>query len=202
MLLSLFAAAITVVGFSPDDSKVALIEHGVAEGSGNAYATLHVLDVRKGTEVGKPFEVKADNDDENAAMAKARAKAGDFSAGAAEIAHEEGGRMDKPDGAPIGTLELKTKSAGAKERAKCEEPFEPLLVKLTILWLDDDKPARVADEKKPPASRPCASECAIDRIYGHGTAALVIVKCTVQGFEGPGAKYSYYTAQLPYPLAE
>jgi predicted secreted protein len=204
MLLSLVIAtgtAVTVLGFSPDDSKVALIEHGIGSGSGNAHAVLHILDVRKGTEVGQPVEVNGDNDDEDAAVARARAAAkGDWKA--TEVAHEDGGRMNDAQGAPVGNLELKTKSAGPREREKCEEPFQPLLVKLTVLWMDDDKPARIADEKKPPAARPCASECAVEKIYAHGKAALVVVKCTVQGFEGPAPKYSYYTAQLAYGLAE
>ena len=201
MLLSLLAAAVTVLGFSSDGAKVALVEHGLSEGSGHAYAVLHVLDVRKSAEAGKPVEVNAEDDDEDAAVKKASANAGDF-VKAVEVAREESGRMNDAQGAPIGTLELKTKSAGPKERAKCEEPFQPLLVKLTVMWLDDDKPARIADEKKPPSSRPCASECAVDKIFAHGKAALVIVKCTGQGFEGPAAKYSYYTAQLAYPLSE
>lgn len=209
MLLALLAA-LQVLGFSPDDKYVAYLEHGVGEGSGNAWATLHVLDVRRSADAQPPLEFKLDSGDEDAAVAKARAAADGVRqklqiaewAPAKEVAHDDKGAMAEESGAPIGTLELKSKSAGPKDRAKCEEPFQPLLLKLAVIWMDDDKPSRIADEKRPPAGRPCASECALDRIFAHGKAALVAVKCTVQGFEGPEPKYSYYTSLLSYGLAE
>ncbi|HUJ26736.1 MAG TPA: DUF2259 domain-containing protein [Myxococcales bacterium] len=209
MLVALLAG-LQILGFSPDDRYVAYVEHGVGEGSGNAWATLHVLDVKKGAPARPPVEIRLDTGDEEAAVAKAR-EAGEAARGKLqidawaspkEVAHDERGAMTEESGAPIGTIELKTKSAGPKERAKCEEPFQPLLLSLKVIWMDDDRPSRIADEKKPPASRPCASGCALDKVWAHGKAALVSVKCTVQGFEGPVPKYSYYTSLLPYGLAE
>jgi hypothetical protein len=87
-------------------------------------------------------------------------------------------------------------------KGKCDEPFRPLLLKLTVLWLDDDRPAKVAEEKKTPKERPCATECALGDIYAHGKAVLAFAKCTVQGYEGPTTKYTPYTAKLTYGLDE
>jgi hypothetical protein len=209
-MLLVLLAAIQVIGFSPDDKYVAYMEHGVGAGSGNAFATLHILDVRKGAPAQAPVEIRLDGGDEDAAVSQARAAAERARealhvaewAPPREIAHDDHGAMSDAQGAPIGTLELKSRSAGPRERARCEEPFQPLLLKLTVLWMDDDHPSRMTDEKKLPAGRPCASECALDKVYAHGKAALVLVKCTVQGFEGPEAKISAYTAQLTYGLAE
>jgi hypothetical protein len=39
-------------------------------------------------------------------------------------------------------------------------------------------------------------------VYAHGKAALAVVKCTVQGFEGPEDNYSTYTSLLAYGLAD
>jgi hypothetical protein len=201
-------AAIEVIGFSPDDRYVAWVEHGLGSGSGNAFATLHLIDVRRSAPAQPPVEIRLDSDDEAAAVAQARAAAesareklhlGTWKP-AREVPHDKGGAMTDHEGAPIGALELKSRSAGPRERARCEEPFAPLLLKLTLFFADDDRPARLAEEKKPPVERPCASGCALDKIYAHGKAALVLVKCSVPGYEGPATKYTAYTGVLPYDL--
>jgi len=199
-----------VIGFSPDDKYVAYLEHGIGAGSGNAFATLHIIDVARSAPAQPPVEIRLDSDDEAAAVSQARAAAESARkklhvtawTPAREIAHDEHGAMTDREGAPIGSLELKSRSAGPRERARCEEPFAPLLLKLSVLFVDDDHPAKVADEKKPPADRPCAGDCALDKVFAHGKAALVLVKCRVLGFEGPATKYSSYTAMLPYGLDE
>lgn len=209
-MLSILLAAFTVIGFSPDDQYVAYVEHGVGSGSGNAFATLHIFDVRKSAPAQPPVEIRLDSDDERTAVSQARAAAERAREKlhlaawkpAKEISLDDHGAMTDHQGAPIGALELKSRSAGPRERAKCEEPFQPLLLKLSVLFVDDDHPARVADEKKPPPDRPCASECALEKVFAHAKAALVLVRCSVQGFEGPAMKYSSYTSLLPYGLDE
>lgn len=209
-MLAVLFAALEVIGFSPDDKYVAYLEHGIGAGSGNAYANVYILDVRKSAPAQGPVEIRLESDDESAAVSQARAAAERAREKlhvaawnpAREIPLDEHGAMAERDGAPIGTLEIKSRSAGPSQRAKCEEPFVPLLLKLTVFFVDDDHPARLAEEKKPPSDRPCASGCALDKVFAHGKAALVLVKCSVQGFEGPATKYSLYTGLLPYGLDE
>ncbi len=210
LLAASSAAPVEVVGFSPDDKYVAFIEHGVGEGSGFPWAKLRVLEVARSADAVPPVEVTLNsggpNDTENAAVQKARASAevvrgklGIASWAAPRvIAHDEKGEMNERSGAPIGNLEIKERSG----RGKCEEPFRPLVLKLTVIWLDDDHPSKVADEKRPPKDRPCATGCGVGDIYAHGKAALFFARCTVQGFEGPATKYSPYAAVLTYGLDE
>ena len=210
LLAASAAAPLEVVGFSPDDKYVAFVEHGVGEGSGFPWARLRVLDIARSADALPPVEVTLDSgkpaDTEDAAVRKARASADAARAklGVASwaapraIAHEANGEMSDHGGAPIGTLELKQRTG----KGKCEEPFRPLLLKLTVIWLDDDHPSKVADEKKPPKDRQCATECGVGDIYAHGKAALFFARCNVQGFEGPATKYSPYTAMLTYGLDE
>ncbi|HZX94979.1 MAG TPA: DUF2259 domain-containing protein [Myxococcales bacterium] len=215
MLLALLLAAaaagpVEVVGFSPDDKYVAFIEHGVAEGSGYPWARLRVMDVGRSADAAAPVSITLDSgkdtDTEEGAVRKARdaAEAARVKLGIASwaapriIQTDDKGELSDHTGAPIGTLEIKERAG----KGKCEEPFRPLLLSLVIHWLDDDKPARVAEEKKPPKDRSCAGECALGGVFAHGKVALVLAKCTVQGFEGPSTHYSPYTARLPYGLDE
>ena len=216
MLLALLLAAdalpIDVVGFSPDDKYVAWIEHGVAEGSGFPWARLHVTEVSRSADASAPVEIKLDSgkdtDTEDAAVKQARAAAeGARSklrvaswAAPRVIQHDEKGELSDHTGAPIGTLQIEQRVA--KGKPSCEEPFRPLMLRLVILFLDDDRPARLAEDKKPPKERSCATDCALAGVFAHGKAALAFARCGVQGFEGPGARYSAYTGTLPYGLDE
>ena len=203
------AAPIEVVGFSPDDRYAAWIEHGVGAGSGFPFATLHVTDIAKSAEALPPRTVTLDGgretDTEEAAVERARALADDARekleikewAHARNIQHDNG-EMSDHEGAPIGTMEVKARKAAGR----CQEPFAPLLLKITVHFLDDDKPARLVEDKRVPKDRPCLTGCALDRIYAHGKAALVFVKCGAPGFEGPASKLVALTGTLPYGLDE
>ena len=219
MLIALLLAAgpalpIEVVGFSPDDRYVAWIEHGVSEGSGYPWARLNVTEVSRSGEAIPPVKITLDSgrdtDTEEAAMRKARA-ATDAARGKLRVAswsapriiqHDEKGELSDHRGAPIGTVQIEERVASGKDKSKCDEPFRPLLLRLVVLFLDDDHPARLAEDKKLPTDRPCASACELAGVFAHGKSALAFTKCGVQGFEGPGTKYTAYAGTLPYGLDE
>jgi hypothetical protein len=219
MLIALLLAAgpalpIEVMGFSPDDRYVAWIEHGVSEGSGCPWARLHVTEVSRSGEAIPPVKITLDSgrdtDTEEAAVRKARA-AGDTARGKLRVAswvapriiqHDEKGELSDHRGAPIGTVQIEERVASGKDKAKCDEPFRPLLLRLVVLFLDDDHPARLAEDRKLPTDRPCASTCELAGVFAHGKSALAFTRCGVQGFEGPGTKYTAYAGTLPYGLDE
>jgi len=214
LLLALGPLPIEVVGFSPDDRYVAWIEHGVSEGSGYPWASLHVTEVSRSAEAVPPVKIRLDSaqdtDTEVAAVRKARAAA-DAARGKLRIAswvapriiqHDEKGELSDHRGAPIGTVQIEERVASGKDKAKCDEPFRPLLLRLVVLFLDDDHPARLAEDRKLPTDRPCASTCELAGVFAHGKSALAFTRCGVQGFEGPGTKYTAYAGTLPYGLDE
>ncbi|SRR6266404_9396675 len=214
LLLAANALPIEVVGFSPDDRYVAWIEHGVGEGSGYPWARLHVIEVSRSADALPPVEVTLDSgketDSEDAAVRKARAAADPARArlrvsswvAPRVIQHDEKGELRDHRGAPIGTLQIEERATRADSKSKCEAPFRPLLLRLSLFFLDDDKPARLAEDKKLPKDRPCASGCEVAGVFAHGKAALAFARCGVQGFEGPSTKYSAYAGTLPYGLDE
>src|SRR6267143_2802072 len=214
LLLALGPLPIEVVVFSPDDRYVAWIEHGVSEGSGYPWASLHVTEVSRSAEAVPPVKIRLDSaqdtDTEVAAVRKARAAA-DAARGKLRIAswvapriiqHDEKGELSDHRGAPIGTVQIEERVASAKDKSKCDEPFRPLLLRLVVLFLDDDHPARLAEGRKLPTDRPCASTCELAGVFAHGKSALAFTRCGVQGFEGPGTKYTAYAGTLPYGLDE
>lgn len=213
LIALLFAAAFPfeVVGFSPDGRYVAFIEHGVGEGSGYPWARLRVLEVARNLDAEAPLELRLDSgkdsDTEEEAVRRARAAApaalrklriASWSAPRV-IRHEPDGELTDREGAPIGTLQLQRQEARG---GKCDEPFRPLLLRLVMFFLDDDRPARLAKDGALPKDRPCASTCDLAGMFAHRKSALAVVRCTVPGFEGPGVKYSAYAGVLPYPLDE
>lgn len=210
LLLAVGPSPVEFIGFSAGDKYAAWIDHGTADGSGFPWASLHVQDVAKNAPalsvVTITLEAGAEGDSEEAAVAKVRASLQEVQEKlgvaewlpAREIAHDEKGELTDHEGAPIGTLELKSRKAAKG----CGSPFKPLLLKAVISFLDDDKPATLADEKKPPRERPCSTGCALDRVFAHGKAALLFIKCGVPGFEGPASKLSTLSGVLPYGLDE
>ena len=188
MLLALLAA-IQILGFSPDDKSAAYLETGENEGSGEAFANLHVIDVAKNTDKVTSFDSEA----------KALKAAGTAWVKPRTIEHDEHGELSDRTGAPIGTLSLTTRKGG---KSTCDEPFGPLLIKLVMHFMDDDKPATVAAEKSAPKSRQCVSSCSLGKVYAHGKAALVLVTCVTPGFEGKGESVTPFAKSLPYGLDE
>jgi hypothetical protein len=216
MLIALLFAAnalpVEVVGFSPDDRYVAWIEHGVGEGSGHPWARLHVTEVSRSADAVPPVHITLDSgketDSEDEAVRKARAAA-DSAGGklrvsswiaARVIRTDEKGDLRDARGAPVGTLQIEDRATRADAKSKCDAPFRPLLLRLSIFFLDDDKPARLAEDKKLPKDRPCASSCEVAGVFAHDNAALAFTRCGVQGFEGASTKYTAYAGKLPYPL--
>jgi len=124
------------------------------------------------------------------------------------IQHDEKGELSDHRGAPIGTVQIEERVASGKDKSKCDEPFRPLLLRLVVLFLDDDHPARLAEDKKLPTDRPCASTCELAGVFAHGKSALAFTRCGVQGFEGPGTKYtptpepSHTASTNPFPRGE
>jgi hypothetical protein len=212
-LLLAAALPLEVIGFSPDGGYVAFVEHGVGEGSGYPWARLRVLEVARNAEALPPAEVRLESteapDTEEEAVRRARAAARE-ALGKLKIAswvdaravrHDPDGELADREGAPIGTLQIQQR-VGKEGKTRCDQPFRPLLLRLVLFFLDDDRPARLAADPALPASRPCASECALAGMFAHRKSALAVVRCTVPGFEGPSAKYSAYAGVLPWPLDE
>jgi predicted secreted protein len=214
ILALLFAAApVEVVGFSPDDKYVAWIEHGTAEGSGHPWARLHVTEVARSADAIAPVEVTLDSgkatDTEEAVVQKARAAAdaargklrvASWTAGRA-IEHDAQGELSDRDGAPLGTVQIEQRPAKGKSAA-CDEPFRPVLLRLMISLMGDDRTRRLGEDKSVPKDRPCAATCELDGVFAHGKAVLAFSKCAVRGFEGASSKYNAYTGNLPHGLAE
>jgi predicted secreted protein len=192
MLLALMAA-VQILGFSPGDKQVAYLETGANEGSGEAYAKLHVIDIAKNA--GKVTSFAG----QDAAAQALKAASSTAWAKPRTIEHDDRGELSDRTGAPIGTLELTTRKAA---KSSCDEPFDALLLKVVIHFMDDDKPTAVGSEKSLPKMRPCASSCALDKVYAHGKAALVLVKCVTPGFEGKGETITAFAKSLPYGLDE
>ena len=205
--------SLEVIGFSPDGRYVAWVEHGVGEGSGYPFATLRIVEVAKNAPALPPTDITLDSGEDTDTEAAATQKARDAATAALtklhvekwapprEIKHDERGEMQDHEGAPIGSLSIKSRKAKAKDRA-CQEPFRPLLLQATVSFLDDDQPARLAEERKVPKDRPCTTGCALDKIYASGKSALVTVKCGIPGFEGPASRLVAITGTLPYGLDE
>jgi predicted secreted protein len=214
ILALLFAAApVDVVGFSPDDRYVAWIEHGTAEGSGHPWARLHVTEVARSADAVAPVEVTLDSgkpaDTEETAVKQARAAA-DAARGklrvtswtaARPVEHDSAGELSDRDGAPLGTVQIEQRPAKGKGSA-CEEPFRPVLLRVMISLMGDDRPRRLGEDKSVPKDRPCASTCELGGVFAHGKAVLAVIRCAVKGFEGASSKYSAYTGTLPHGLVE
>ena len=208
--LSARADSLDVAGFSPDGAYVAIVEHGIGEGSGQPWARLGIVEVAKSAQVAHA-EVNLDAGTEEDAVAQVKKKAEPAQAKlhidkwlpAKLIRHDEKGQMSDHEDAPIGTLEIKSRKATAKERARaCDQPFSPLLLKVTVFFLDDEKPATLFAERKVPQGRACSTGCALDQIYAFKKSAVVTVKCGAPGFEGPASKLWPVAGKLPYGLDE
>ena len=182
-------AAVQILGFTPDDKSVAYVETGENEGSGETFANLHVIDVAKNLDKVAAFDSEA----------KALKAAGTGWVKPRTIEHDERGELSDRAGAPIGTLSLTTRKGG---KTSCDEPFGPLLIKLVMHFMDDDKPATIASEKSAPKSRQCVSSCSLGKVYAHGKSVLVLVSCVTPGFEGKGASMTPFAKSLPYGLDE
>lgn len=212
MLIALLLAAlpVEVVGFSPDDRYVAWIDHGIGEGSGFPWARLHVIEVSRNADAVPPVEVRLDSgkesDTEEAAVKQARSAAESARAKlqiaswvpARAVQHDQDGELSKRSGEPIGTLKIEERAA--KGKSSCDEPLRPLLLRLAMFFLGDDRPSRLAEDTALPKDRPCASSCTLAGVFAHRKAAVAFTECKVRGFEGPGTKYSAYAGNLPYAL--
>lgn len=204
-------ATYDVLGFSPDGRYVALVEHGVFDGSGFPWARLTVLDSSRNAVVAAPprVELQDGEGDEAKAVEKARGLADEARAKlkitawapATAVTVEEHGQLRAKDGSPVGNLEVKTRAGKSPKGASCDEPFAPLLVKLTMYFMDDEKPYVVFDEKKL-AARRCVTGCAIKSVHAKGKAALFGVVCTEQGFEGATELLVPVAGRVAYPLDE
>jgi hypothetical protein len=216
MLIALLLAAangpVEVVGFSPDGHYAAFIEHGVGEGSGIPWARLRIASVSRGADAAPPVEIRLDSgkesDTEEEAVRRARSAAS-TALGKLRISgwlpphairHEGKGELKERGGAPLGTLQIQAREGGGA--AKCDEPFRPLLLRLVIFFLDDDRPTPFAQDKAVPKDRPCSGDCELSALFARGKAALAVVKCTGPGFEGPRERYTAYAGPLPFALDE
>jgi hypothetical protein len=191
MLFALLAS-IQILGFTPDDKSVAYVETDETAMDGEQYVYLHVIDVAKNTDKVTSFKGES-------ATARASTAAGTAWVKPRTIEHGERGELSDRTGAPIGNLVLTTRKGG---KSTCDEPFGPLLIKLVMHFMDDDKPAAIASEKSAPKTRQCASSCSLDKVYAHGKAALVLVSCVTPGFEGKGESVTPFAKSLPYGLDE
>ena len=206
-------AAVEALGFSPDGKQVVMLEHGVAEGSGFPWAKVTVLETARGTVVGRPFEVERQDADATEADAVKQAKEA-FEAArekmkiaplrpGREIAHDAKGVLHDRQATPIGTVKIEARKAAGKEASRaCEPPFSPLLLTVTLHWVDDDSPARLLADKKVPKERACLTGCELGRVFADGRTALVLLQCSAPGFEGPETRNVPIAARLAYGLDE
>lgn len=202
-----------VLGWSADGAYVALLEHGVGQGSGFPWARVTILDVAKHRPVSAPTKVdlEAAGASEADAVVQAKKKAESERARlkisawvpGKKIAHDEKGELRERGGGPIGTLELTAAKATKKQQVReCDEPFSAQRLKLVIHWLDDDAPFTVVDEKTVPKERACTTECAFGPVFAQAKSAVFVLECGIQGFEGKATLSYPVAAKLPYGLDE
>jgi hypothetical protein len=209
--ISASADTFEVLGWSPDGAYVATLDHGVGEGSGFPWAKLRLYDTAKRKLAAEPTTVTLETPGATEAEAvraakkkaegeKTRLRIREWVPGK-QIAHDDKGELSEQSGAPIGTLKLTATKASKKQQARtCEDPFIAQRLKLVMYFLDDDKPFTVLDEKATPKDRACVGSCKLGPVFAQATAALFVVECQVQGFEG-AATLSYPVAvKLPYGL--
>ena len=206
-------AEVEALGFSTDGKHAVLLEHGVADGSGFPWARVTIFEAAKNAVVGKPIEVSLETDGATEAQAVEQAKKA-FEASRVrlsiaalrpgkEIRHDEKGELHDREGAPIGTLKITSRKAKAREMAKqCYQPFSPLLLTLTLYWMDDDNPAKLLSEKKVPKDRACLTGCDLGKVFADGTTAIFVLQCGAQGFEGTNSRSVPVAAHLRYGLDE
>lgn len=206
-------AEVEALGFSADGKYAVLLEHGVADGSGFPWARVTTFEAAKNAVVGKPIEVVLQAGGATEAQAVEQAKRA-FEAARVklnmaalrpgkEIRHDEKGELHDREGAPIGTLKITARRATAKEGAKtCYQPFSPLLLSLTLYWMDDDKPAKLLAERRVPKDRACLTGCDLGKTFADGTTAIFVLQCGAQGFEGTNSRAVPVAAHLLYGLDE
>lgn len=207
------ADTLEVLGWSADGAYVALVAHGVGEGSGHPWARLTILDTSKRKSVAEPTKVDLDSEGateadavtavkKRAAEERARLKISAWVPGKA-VAHDEKGELREQAGPPIGTLELTATKAGKKQQARpCDEPFVAQRLKLVMHWMDDETPFSILDEKKTPKERACVTACKLGSVFAQAKAAVFILECGIQRFEGPATLSFPVVTKLPYGLDE
>jgi predicted secreted protein len=189
-------AAIVVLGFAPDDSRVAYIETGVGSGSGEAFAKLHIVDTAKNADRVSTFN-GADAEQQAAKAADGALKVFKLAEWVKPkpIAHDDRGALSTAKDEPVGNLLVKTKRAQGPE---CDQSFDEQTLNIVLYQMDDDKPHPAGAAKAA-----CRSDCAIDSVYAsHHKAALFLVKCSAPGFEGKAQTITPFAKLLVYGLDE
>jgi hypothetical protein len=189
-------AAITVLGFAPDDSRVAYIETGVGSGSGEAFAKLHIVDTARNADRVSTFN---GDDAEKQAMKAAEGALKVFKLAEwvkpKPISHDEHGALSTKNDEPVGNLVVKTKKAKGPD---CDQGFEQQTLDVVLYQMDDDKPHSAGSAR--PA---CRAECAIDSAFAsHHKAALFLIKCNAPGFESKSEVITPFAKKLVYGLDE
>ncbi|MBS2024374.1 MAG: DUF2259 domain-containing protein [Deltaproteobacteria bacterium] len=183
-----------VLGFTPSGSVAVLLEHGVQDGTGFPWARATFYEVKKQRMVDQPLEVRLETPDATEAQAidKVKALADEkrqklklekFVPGK-HIARDEKGQLFDSEGAPIGSIEVKTRKFGGKAPKVCDAPFKPILVTVKMIWMDDDKPQTLLADKATPKDRACLIDCEFDQVFALNQSVLVTLKCDAPGFEG------------------
>ncbi len=202
---------VEVLGWSPDGSRVVMLEHGIYDGKGTPWARVTFFDTAKRAVVGKPLEVELEGDASEAdAVAEAtkraeaqrvRLKLPKLVPGK-RIKTDEKGELTGADGGPIGNLEIKVTRANKKQRAReCAEPFQAELLSVKLFLMGGDEPLSVLTEKKTPAARACSSGCTAGATFSQGKGALFVLRCSVQGFEGAATQpFLVPVGKLEFPL--
>ena len=214
--LLLIAAAVRaqgpeVLGWSPDGAYVALVEHGMGEGSGFPWAKLTILSTAKGKPVVAPTRVDLSNggatEDDAVAQMKKKAEAERKRLKIAKwvpgrtIATNERGDLTDRSGAPIGTPKITASPANSRQQARaCEEPFFAQRIKFEVYFTGDQNPFVALDEKRTPTERACVTQCKLGPVFAQAKAAVFLLACGIQGFEGTATSYYPIAAKLPYAL--
>jgi predicted secreted protein len=203
-----------LLGFSPDGAFVAVMAHGTGEGSGNPWAKITVVDIKKKAPVGAPISVELDlGTDPSATETMAVAQAEKRLEATREklrvsswvaprqIKLSAKGEMTGRDDGPLGSIEVKTRNAKAKDQsAPCDAPFRAGLLRVSLFLLDDDKPVVLLDEKELSPGRSCSNRCGVEAVYASGKSMLATVGCDVPGFEGSKRMRFPVSAVLEYGL--
>lgn len=190
------AALVQVLGFSADGKRVVLLDSGAPEGGGTPWAQATVLDVASSRMVGEPIWVALEDDlrpSEEAAVAQVKTKLAAMDTALAasalrpgrKIDSDEQGRLRRKNGEPIGSVQIASRVATAKEggRTACEKGFRPLLLSALLQRPGEPAPTRVAAEWRVRKDQPCAAACQLGSVHAFGRSTVFMVECSAPGDE-------------------
>lgn len=209
------------LGFSANGKFYGFLQYGIADGSGNAFATVTVVEVAKNKLVRLASEeIESEvtlKDDAAVAQALAKAKLKDFGLATGKVEGETLLARLKTDHSQASNTVFSTQTLWAEGGAsatipkyelkiqtqklsasQCYDMVEPELMKLTLSGLHGTLVGTkvLQMDQKLPKARQCAFAYKVSRVLRHGKSLVVILDFQSLGFEGPNVEHMAVTASV------